>query len=81
MCRLQNDGNLKSIINDIQIMTEAMRVYHGLIILYYHIPQDLQWHIVTLITSMPTADSHLLLPHFKTPNSYVHNVIITPYIY
>ena len=26
-----------------------MRVYHGLIILYYHIAQALQWHIVTLI--------------------------------
>ena len=31
-----------------------------------------------LITGI--ADTHLLLPHFKTPDSYVHDVIIPSYI-
>ena len=37
-----------------------------------------KWHIFTVSTGI--ADTHHLLPHIKAPNSYVHNVIITPYI-
>ena len=59
-------------------MTISNRNRYCDIILPYPTGLVIYWHIVTV--SAVIAETHLLLPHFKTPTSYVHNVIITPYI-